>query len=311
MRYVFFINPAAGKGKAQEMLLPAVEEYFKDKDADYKIIVTKAPGDALERAEEEARKGDEVTMFACGGDGTFFEVLNGAYKYKNVILGVIPCGSGNDFLKTFEATEPFSNVPCQLEGKAVPMDAILVDDICCMNICSLGMDAVVADDMTIFKNWPLVSGSMAYKLAIVKTFLRKIGVKIKVKIDGALLGTFNCLFAVCGNGTTYGGGYKSCPRANPSDGKLEWLIVEKISKLKILSFLKTYEKGEHEDLPFVKSGQCECMELEAECESPINIDGEIIHKKSVRFQILKNAVRVILPKGIYENYNKKCAALDE
>ena len=311
MRYVFFINPAAGKGKAQEALVPAVEEYFKGKEANYEIIFTKAPGDALERAREEAEKGDEVTMFACGGDGTFFEVLNGVYKYNNVILGVIPCGSGNDFLKTFETTEPFSNVESQMEGVAVPMDAILVDDICCMNICSLGMDAIVADDMTIFKKWPLVSGSMAYKLAIVKTFLRKLGVNIKVKIDGVLLGTYNCLFAVCGNGTTYGGGYRSCPRANPSDGKLEWLIVEKISKLKILAFLKTYERGEHEDLPFVKSGQCECMELEAECDSPINIDGEIIHKKSVCFKILKNAVRVILPKGVYENYDKKCLVTAE
>lgn len=310
MRYLFFINPAAGKGKAQELLVPAVEKYFAGRN-DYEIIVTTAQGDAQQRSEVEAQKGDEVTMFACGGDGTFFEVLNGTYKYKNVTLGVIPCGSGNDFLKTFEATEPFSDVCAQMEGKAVPMDAVMVDDICCMNICSLGMDAVVADDMTIFKNWPLVSGSMAYKLAIVKTFLRKIGMKVKITIDGALLGTFNCLFAVCGNGTTYGGGYKSCPRANPSDGKLEWLIVEKISKLKILGFLKTYEEGKHEGLPYVKSGQCECMELEAEREAPINIDGEIVHKKSVRFQILKSAVRVILPKGVYENYKVPSVAAAE
>ena len=232
-------------------------------------------------------------------------MLNGAYGFSNVNLGVIPCGSGNDFLKFFDSAEQFSSVEEQVSGRAVPMDVIKVDDLCSINICSLGMDAVVADNMTAFKNLPLVSGSLAYKLAIVKTFLGKLGQKVKVTIDGECLGTFDTLFAVCANGPVYGGGYKSSPSANPMDGRLEWLVVEKISRLQILRFLKLYERGVHEDLPCCRHGHCSVMEIEAEKDEPINLDGEIIHRKKIKFELVKNAVRFVLPRGVYEKYDYK------
>ena len=302
MRYVFFINPTAGKGKGPALLLPAIEEYFKDTSLEYKVIVTESEGEAERRSREEAETGDEITVFSCGGDGTFSEVLNGTYGFSNVSLGSIPCGSGNDFLKQFDSSEPFSDIKSQMGGKSVPMDIIKVDDIFCMNICSLGMDAVVADMMTDFKRLPFVSGSLAYKLAVVKCFLKKIGINVKVTIDGVLLGTFNSLFVTCANGTTYGGGYKCSPGANPFDGRLEWLLVETVSKLRLPKFLKLYERGEHENLPYVKHGHCKVMEIEAERVAPINVDGEILHKQKVRFELLRGAVKFILPRGIYEKY---------
>ncbi len=304
MRYVFLINPAAGKGKGPEMLAPAIHKYFENKDADYKILLTEAPDDARIKAKAEAEIGDDVTIFACGGDGTVFETLNGLYGYKNARLGVIPCGSGNDFLKVFEKRELFSDVDAQLKGETVDIDIIKADDVCCMNICSLGMDAVVADGMTAFKNLPFVSGSMAYKLSILKTFLGKLGVKVKVTIDGKCLGVIDSLFAVCANGTTYGGGYNASPKASPFDAKLEWLLVKKISKLKILSFLKLYELGKHENLSCCMSGSCTSMEIETETPSPINLDGEIIHKSKVRFEIAKRAIKFVLPRGITAEYEE-------
>lgn len=302
MRYVFLINPTAGKGKGPETLTPAIQKYFENKDADYKIILTSAPDDARIKAKAEAEVGDNVTVFACGGDGTVFETLNGLYGYENVRLGVIPFGSGNDFLKVFENRELFSDVSAQLEGEETYIDIIKADDICCMNICSLGMDAVVADGMTKFKNLPFVSGSMAYKLSIIKTFLGKLGVKVKVTIDDKCFGVIDSLFAVCANGTTYGGGYKSSPKASPFDAKLEWLIVKKISKLKILSFLKLYEEGKHEALPYCMSGSCSSMEIETEEPAPINLDGEIVHKTKVRFEVVKRGVKFVLPRGITAEY---------
>ncbi len=310
MRYVFIVNPVAGKGKGPKTLIPVIEEYFKGSTNDYKIIVTQAPGDAKEKARLEAEKGDEVTIFACGGDGTFFEVLNGAAEYKNVTLGVVPCGSGNDFLKFFGESTPFMSIKDQIEGDAVAMDALKVDDTYCMNVCSMGMDAVVADGMARFKNIPFVSGSMAYKLSIVKTFFGKLGQRAKITVDGQTLGTFLCLFAVCANGPVYGGGYRCAPNANPMDGKLEWLIVEKISKFSILRFLKKYENGTHENLPCCRKGQCTVMEIEAEKAEPINLDGEIVRKKSIRFELKPAAVKFVLPRGVCEKYSTDTAMLN-
>ncbi len=303
MRYVFFINPIAGKGKGVEILVPAIERCFSLRNEEYKIVITDKKGDALEKARAEAETGDSVTLFACGGDGTFFEVLNGACGFDNVHFGAIPCGSGNDFLRVFENTDCFFDVAAQLDGKAVDMDVIKAGDTYCMNVCSLGMDAVVGNDMVYFKRLPFVSGSLAYKLSIVKTFLRRIGERVKITVDGKYIGCFNSLFIACGNGTTYGGGYKAFPNADPTDRKMDWLLVETISKLRVPAFLKLYERGEHEKLPYVKHGTCSVLELEAEHSSPVNLDGEIFHFKKIRFELIKNAVKFVLPKGAFEKFS--------
>ena len=243
MRYLFFINPKAGKGKQQNRIIENIKEYFRKNQNEYNIYVTKFKGDAEKKAREEAATGDEITMFACGGEGTCYEVLNGIVGYDNVRLGVIPCGSANDFLKFFDNKSAFFDLESQLAGEAIPVDLIKAGDRYCLNGCSVGMDAMVALDMILFKRLPLISGSIAYKLAIVRVFFKKLGVKIKLSVDKDSQKEVRCLFAVIANGPIYGGGYKSAPDACPFDGKLDFTMVDVISRFKILKFLKVYEKA--------------------------------------------------------------------
>lgn len=155
MRYVFYINPAAGKGNSQENIIKSINDYFSDKGQKYKIHITKAIGDAQIEARKEAETGDDIRMFACGGEGTVFEVLNGIVGFNNVELGVIPCGSANDFLKFFKTRDEFLDIAEQIDGDAVEMDLIKAGDKYCLNGCSVGMDAVVASRMSGFKRWRL------------------------------------------------------------------------------------------------------------------------------------------------------------
>ena len=147
MRYVFYINPTAGKGKTQENIKKTIDEYFADKDSEYKIHITTCAGDAQRDAKSQAKTGDNIRMFACGGEGTVMAVLNSIVGYSNVELGVIPCGSANDFLKFFENRNSFLDIAEQIDGEAVEMDLIKAGDKYCLNGCSVGMDAVVARDM--------------------------------------------------------------------------------------------------------------------------------------------------------------------
>lgn len=298
MRYVFYINPTAGKGNLQQGIINSIKNYFADKTENVKIHITKAVGDALACARGEAETGDEIRMFACGGEGTVFEVLNGIVGHSNVQLGVIPCGSANDFLKFFNNRDNFLNISNQIDGKAVEMDLIKAGDKYCLNGCSVGMDAVVARDMQIFKDLPLVSGTLAYNLAIVKTFLGKLGITANISVDGQPPERKNCLFAVIANAPYYGGGYKGAPDAVPYDNKLDFTLVNNISKLKILKFLKCYKNGEHKRLDFCTLKNCTSMEFTSETPIPVNLDGEIIKTKSMKFELVKNAVKFIVPKGI-------------
>ena len=307
MRYVFIVNPAAGKGKVTAQLCKEIAEYCSINNLEYSLQMTTASGDAQRFAKEHAQKGDEVTIFLAGGEGTVFEALNGAFGYDNVTLGVIPIGSANDFLKFFpkNCKSAFRNIDDQIKGKPLKMDVIKAGDKYCLNGCSVGMDAIVAKYMNDFRCLPLISGSMAYNLAIVKCFLGKIGCHLTLNADGKDLGNKKCLFAVVANGPAYGGGYLAAPEAVPFDGKLNYTVVENISKPKILRFIGKYKKGEIDGLSFVHKEKCSSFAIKSEDDVPVNLDGEIFEMKKIEFEIVKNAVNFNIPQSVFKSLLKK------
>ena len=310
MKYLFIVNPVAGKGKKQAEIIEAVKNCFSHREEEYEIYTTAAAGDAKQKANAAAVSGENITVFACGGEGTVFEVLNGIVGFDNVSLGVIPCGSANDFLKFFENSAPFSDIAALADGVAVPTDIIKANEYYCLNGCSVGMDAVVARDMNIFKGWRGVSGPMAYKLAVLKTFFGKIGVTVNLSVDGESPVKRDCLFAVIANAPYYGGGYKSAPEANPFDNALDFTTVDIISKLKVPKFLSLYEKGLHGSLDYCTLRRCESMEFTAEKAVPVNLAGEIIESRHMKFTLVKGGVKFVLPRPVYENIKNSLKVFD-
>ena len=297
MRYIFFINPVAGKGEKKE-LRTAIDRYFAENGGEYKVYVTRFAGDAEQLAREEAQKGEPLRIFACGGEGTCYEVINGVIGFDNVEVGVIPCGSANDFLKFFGSRDLFCDISAQLEGESAPMDLIKAGERYCINGCSVGMDAMVARDMHIFKRLPWVGGSLAYKLAIVKVFLSKLGVSINLSIDDKPMGKISCLFAVIANAPFYGGGYMGAPDAVPDDGHLDFTLVDVVSRPKILKFLPLYENGRHGGLDCCTLKTCHSMEFSSDIAIPVNLDGEIVEAKEMRFEIVKKGISFVIPRGV-------------
>lgn len=305
MKYVFFVNPTAGKGKEQKGIISSIEEYFSNNGGEYEIVNTEYCGHAEEVSRKLAQTGEELTFFACGGEGTGYEVINGMAGFDNVSYGIIPCGSANDFVRGLGGAEPFLDIASQIDGKRVPIDLIRANDRYCINSCSVGMDAMVARDMSLFKNLPLVSGNMAYNLAIVKTFLKKLGVKIRLSVNGGDLKNVSCLFAVIANGPYYGGGYKGAPDAVPFDNKLNFTKVDIIDKLSVLAFIGKYKKGKHGSLSCCKLLECEEMYFESDFMLPVNLDGEILETNRMEFKLVKNAIKFVLPKPIAEKLHLK------
>ncbi len=294
MRDVFIINPAAGKEDSTVALTAQIREIYGD---DAKILITTGEGDALLKARSEAETGDDVRIFACGGDGTSFEVLNGIVGYKNAAIGVIPIGSANDFIKYFgfDSKPRFLDLKRQKNGTLLPIDLIKAGDKYCMNQCCAGLDAQVADLMKGFKRIPFVSGPMAYNLAVVKAILGKIGISMKVTTDGKTFKEGNVLFAVCANAPVYGGGYISAPKAVLNDGLLDCVTIDTVKKLQIPSLLPKYKSGKHEDLDVCTYGRCTSFEFTAEKEIPVSLDGEIIHTSSLKCEVIKDGINFVLP----------------
>ena len=298
MKHLFLINPVAGKGHKQERIAADIERYFSDK-ADFEIVFTSCRGDAEQRSRRAAEGGEPVRIFACGGEGTAYEAVNGIRGFDNAELGVIPCGTANDFLKYFDSSELFCDISAQVEGKAYPIDLIDAGGRLCINGCSVGMDAMVARDMNAFKRLPLISGSTAYKLAVVRNFFTpRLGVELSVSVDNGEWEGGRWLFAVIANAPFYGGGYMGAPNAVPNDGVLDFTRVETMPHFKIPAFLSHYKRGELEEISYCRQQCCSRMKFKSEKPLPVNRDGEISEEREMTFELKRAAVRFVLPKGL-------------
>lgn len=305
MKYVFIINPTAGKRKAQEPFANSVKEYFEKNGGEYEIYYTTSRLDALNYANKLAKTGEEMRIYACGGEGTTFEVLNGIQGYSNVSLGVVPCGSANDFISYFSDKELFLDISSLIDGEEIVVDLIKCGDRYAINSCSIGMDAMVASHMSKFKRWPLVSGKSAYFLAILYTFLSRLGVNLKVIVDNDKIIKQKSLFAVVANAPYYGGGYYPTPSAEPFDEILDFSVIKTVSRFKILGLLSKYRAGTHVDLDICTIGKATKVEVFADRVVPINMDGEITYSDHAVFEIVKNAQKLILPKTISAVWKEK------
>jgi YegS/Rv2252/BmrU family lipid kinase len=306
MRHIFIINPAAGKGRALEAI-PYIKEYFAGKQESYEMKLTERPGHATDLAHKFATEG-ECRIYSVGGDGTVNEIVNGIAG-TNAILGVIPAGSGNDFIRSIYEAGNISDIKDILiktiEGVVRRIDLGRINDKLFINISSIGFDAEVVYNAIKFKKIPLVSGSMAYILGIIYSVIRKKILRVNVEMDGKNYEK-KLLLAAVGNGRFYGGGILAVPSAELDDGMFDVCLVSKVGRIKILRFFPKYIKGRHGDMKEVSFAKAGNINITCNQEMCVNIDGEIITSKKVNFEVLKSSIRVVSPaKKVSEEYEEE------
>ncbi len=307
MRHVFVVNPISGKADASGTLVPRIIEAAKALGAEYSIHLTEYPRHADRLARKEAEKGDEVRLYACGGDGTLNEVLLGAMGFANAAVGCVPCGSGNDFVRNFGGSEPFLDLADLMQGFAVPIDLIDTGHGIAAAICAAGLDAQVAYGIPRFRRIPLCGGSMAYNLSIVSSICGKLGHKLRIRADGEVFTGEFLMLAIC-NGTSYGGGFKAAPQARMDDGLLDLVMVRKIGRVQIAKVIGVYKNGGHMQngrvLPqfesLIQHRQVRHVSLETLDGRPIIVteDGECAPRNALDVRVVPGAGRILLPRSL-------------
>lgn len=292
MKHIFIINPMAGKGKATE-LLPVIEDYFKDKSEEYRIRVTDYPGHATEIAREYSSI-EECRIYSVGGDGTVNEVVNGIAGTQSS-LGVIPAGSGNDFIRSIANPSDIQDFTIRtINGEDKYIDLAKANDKYFINISSIGFDADVVFNADKFKKVPGITGSMAYVISIIYTVLKKKISKIKVHIDDREM-KLNILLAAIANGRFYGGGMLAAPEAKIDDGLFDICLITEASRFQILRLFPKYIRGEHGQLKEVQFLRGKKVKIESSEELRLNIDGEVIPSCIIDFAVIEKGIKVIMP----------------
>ncbi len=301
MLHLFIINKHAGKSAAYEDIL----SQLKPLNTPEKLVIeyTKCPKDATDIARRYVKNSDEfVRIYACGGDGTFNEVLNGVYDLENCAVASVPTGSGNDFIRSFDIPkEDFLSVEKLLNGSEVEVDLLKCGDKISGNSITIGYDCAVAKNVDKFKKKKLIGAPLAYKLSIFYCLINGRKHSFSIIADGKKLkcdGTY--LLSVCAKGKYYGGGIKCSPKADNCDGYIDFMSVKTVGVFKFVSLLPTFVKGGHIDNPkldFITHSKVKKVSYLSEKPFEIGIDGEIITVDKAEIELLPKAQKIILPKN--------------
>lgn len=298
MKHLFIINPAAGSRDRTQTYTAEIQEACGKRGLNYQIVCSQAPGDCCRLAREAAETGEELRLYACGGDGTLNEVASGAAGFPNASVTAYPGGSGNDFVKLFDDPKAFFDLERLLDPEEVTFDMIRCNDSLSLNICSVGLDARIARDVANYKRLPLVQGFRAYLLSTLVNVVRGISEHYVVEVNGETLDGEYTFVCVC-NGRFYGGGFNPIPEADPSDGKLDVLLVKKVSRLQVPGLIGKYKNGRYRELPqIIRYFQAETLTVHCDKPSPINFDGESLTAQKVTLSVAQEKLRFFYPKGL-------------
>ena len=327
MRYLFILNPAAGKQDCTVQLIPQLQQAAVRAGIPVDAVATckteyagHAKALARAAAEEAAKAGEQLHIWTAGGDGTLVEALTGVQGFANAAVGCLPYGSGNDFLRTYGTRAEFTDLDAQLAGGEVTIDLLETSLGLSATICAAGLDAQVAYGIPKFRRIPLCGGEVSYLLSIVEQLCGHIGRRVTFTIDDEEL-TVDCLMCAICNGRAYGGGFLAAPEADPADGWLDVMIVRRVGRLTIAKLLGMYKSGRHfmngqlteEAKPYFLYRRARRVALRpADGRGPIvaTADGECAPCDAVEAVLRPLSGRILLPAPAYERFVAKRSSVD-
>lgn len=314
MKHFFIINPAAGKGVEASSIINIIKDACLAAHADYEIYKTTERGDAVSFVKNKIKEkpdGEVWRFYACGGDGTLSEVVNGAVNENarvspgalpGVEVGCIPIGTGNDFVRNFTSSEFFRDITKQLLA-----DSIEIDCYSCgegrygVNMINIGFDCDVAAKAGELKKRRFMPKGLAYIAGVIALLRRNRGRVIHVKREDGSEITKEFQLVSAANGGWCGGGFHSAPRSALDDGLIDISLIDKVTRRDFIRLVGSYKKGTHLETKLgrkiVEYKQGTSVTFEFVEPTNICIDGEISVMESLEISVVPRAIAFALPVG--------------
>ena len=299
MKHLFVVNPTAGGKDKTEEVRARVEAVFRNRSDSFEIYVTRAPLDAIDKIRREAANGEELRVYACGGDGTLNECVNGGALLDNVAVCPFPTGTGNDFCRMFgEEKDLFRDLDALVNGSVHPIDLIDCNGRYGVNICSVGIDARIGTSVHKYSKLPLIGGATGYVVSAAVNVFQGIARRMRIRCGDITLEGELSLACVC-NGQYYGGGFHPSLSARPDDGVLDMFVAKKVSLFQFARLIGKYASGKAAELSaYVTHTQGTEMDIVFEREDVVNVDGEALFTDHVTMKLVPGALRLIVPRGM-------------
>jgi diacylglycerol kinase (ATP) len=291
-KWVFIINPVAGNGAAK-LLIPKLEMILTKKMIDADLVYTERAGHGSELSLAYYEKGANY-IIGVGGDGTLNEIARPLINRGNVTIGIIPAGTGNDFIQILGFPNRFEEHDWEIFFRAAEkkMDAGICNGMIFLNGMGLGFDAqVAAENYTstgeVKKGW-----KYKYIWHIVKTLLF-FKEKKMIFFNGSVRSETDCFINTIANGRRFAGGFFLTPKALADDGLLDVCMIERLSLFERFNILFKVPGGTHISDRRVNYYQTNEIKLEFAEKVPFHVDGELNFAKEFDVKTLPQALNTI------------------
>ncbi|WP_340113270.1 diacylglycerol/lipid kinase family protein [Maribellus mangrovi] len=303
-KWTVILNPHAGGNKGRQDQ-NEIEKHLKTKGFQYDLLISEYPKHAILLAQNANEQG--ATQFiVAGGDGTINEVVNGIFQSnagnKNEItVGVIPVGTGNDWIRTFGIPNSYKgSIRKIIERKVLRQDIGRItytqnDETFTryfLNMAGFGFDALTAQKANQLKEKGH-TGLWIYLVSVFRAYLEYKTEKVKLSIDDNILEDY-IFSASLGIGKFNGAGMMQAPGAIPNNGLFEVTIIKKISLGGILRNLIGLYNGN-----YIKDHRVSCYQakkVNIQSQNPLagEVDGESLGTSQFEIEILPQTLQIIV-----------------
>jgi diacylglycerol kinase (ATP) len=291
-KWVFIINPIAGNGFGAA-IVPKLEEMIKKHGIEADLVLTEKIGHATELADTYAEKGFRF-IIGVGGDGTINEISRPLINNKNITIGIVPAGTGNDFIQILGFPNRFGDKEWDIffRAETISLDAGSCNGMVFLNGMGLGFDAQVAAENYNTMGEVKKGGKNKYIWHIIKTLLFFREKRMSV-ITGIGKQDTDCFINTIAIGRRFAGGFLLTPKAIADDGLLDVCMIKKLSLIQRFAILLKVPDGTHISDSKVNYYQTPGIKLEFHEEVPFHVDGELFFSRSFDVRIIPGALKTI------------------
>lgn len=279
--------------------------FGKSFEPDFKITTHR--GHAIELSSTAVKEGSDC-IICVGGDGTLNEVVNGVMqaspeteKRKNIRVGLLPYGTGNDFSRSVTVTRSFVTLLKYIVsdhyreidlGEAFYVNRSgSAEKRFFINITDVGIGGYIV--RLLDSSSKRFGSFITYQTAIIRAFFRFRKQPLKVWADGWEY-EGKAMELLVANGKYIGGGLCIAPGARPDDGKFLVALGGDISLWDYLKNLHSIWQGEEIDHPEAYYHSAEKVRVDSlTTPLPIDMDGDFVGFTPLEVSILPKAIRFI------------------
>jgi diacylglycerol kinase (ATP) len=283
---ILAINPSSGRGRARNLALIA-KDYFSERGIPVTLLEGASLADFREKLIYHLDHESVSGVVAFGGDGFIHEIIQHIVP-RQIPLGVIPCGTGNDLARSIGVYRLSLTQQLDLIVGKDPqcIDLGQVGETWFAAILSSGFDALVNERANGMR-WP--KGRMRYNIAMIEKIIQLRAHFYRIRLDKEFIDVRATLVTVA-NGASYGGGMNVCPDAVLDDGLFDVMVLGEVSRTELLKVFPRVYSGRHVGHPAVSFYRCREIEIIGPGSS--FADGEPISSLPLSATCISNAMKV-------------------